>query len=60
MALDITERRKTEEEIRFRASHDGLTGLSNYREFFENLEQEVRRAERTRQPFALLPWISTI
>ncbi len=54
MALDITERRKTEEEIRFRASHDGLTGLANYREFFENLEQEVRRAERTRQPFALL------
>lgn len=54
MALDITERRKTEEEIRFRASHDGLTGLANYREFFESLEQEVRRSERTRQPFALL------
>jgi diguanylate cyclase (GGDEF)-like protein/PAS domain S-box-containing protein len=54
MALDITERRKTEDEIRFRASHDGLTGLANYREFFESLEQEVRRAERTRQPFALL------
>jgi diguanylate cyclase (GGDEF)-like protein/PAS domain S-box-containing protein len=54
MAVDITERRKTEDEIRFRASHDGLTGLANYREFFERLEQEVRRAERTRQPFALL------
>ena len=54
MALDITERRKTEDEIRFRASHDGLTGLANYREFFENLEQEVRRAERAHQPFALL------
>ena len=54
MALDITERKKTEEEIRFRASHDGLTGLSNYREFFESLELEVRRADRTRQPFALL------
>ena len=54
MALDITERRKTEDEIRFRASHDGLTGLANYREFFESLEQEVRRAERTRQPFSLL------
>jgi len=54
MALDITERKKTEEEIRFRASHDGLTGLANYREFFESLEREVRRAERTRQPFALL------
>jgi diguanylate cyclase (GGDEF)-like protein/PAS domain S-box-containing protein len=54
MALDITERKKTEDEIRFRASHDGLTGLANYREFFESLEREVRRAERTRQPFALL------
>jgi diguanylate cyclase (GGDEF)-like protein len=34
--------------------HDGLTGLANYREFFESLEHEVRRADRTRQPFALL------
>jgi diguanylate cyclase (GGDEF)-like protein/PAS domain S-box-containing protein len=54
MALDVTERKKTEDEIRFRASHDGLTGLANYREFFESLEHEVRRAERTRQTFALL------
>jgi diguanylate cyclase (GGDEF)-like protein/PAS domain S-box-containing protein len=54
MALDITERKKTEDEVRFRASHDGLTGLANYREFFESLEREVRRAERTRQSFALL------
>jgi diguanylate cyclase (GGDEF)-like protein/PAS domain S-box-containing protein len=54
MALDITERKKTDDEIRFRASHDGLTGLVNYREFFESLEREVRRAERTRQTFALL------
>src|SRR5260370_27241418 len=54
MALDITERKKTEDEIRFRASHDGLTGLANYREFFESLEREVRRADRTHQPFALL------
>jgi diguanylate cyclase (GGDEF)-like protein/PAS domain S-box-containing protein len=54
MALDITERKKTEDEILFRASHDGLTGLANYREFFESLEREVRRAGRTHQPFALL------
>jgi len=54
MALDITERKKTEDEMRFRASHDGLTGLANYREFFESLEQEVRRADRTRHSFALL------
>jgi len=54
MALDITERKKTEDEIRFRASHDGLTGLANYREFFESLEREVRRSDRTRHSFALL------
>ncbi len=53
-ALDITERKKSEEEIRHRATHDGLTGLANYREFFESLEREVSRAGRTHQPFALL------
>ena len=54
MALDITERRKSEEEIRYRATHDGLTGLVNYREFVDSLEREVRRAGRTGQPFAVL------
>ena len=54
MALDITERKKTEDRIRHRASHDGLTGLANYREFFDCLEREVRRAGRTGQPFAVL------
>jgi diguanylate cyclase (GGDEF)-like protein/PAS domain S-box-containing protein len=54
MALDITERRKSEDEIRYRATHDGLTGLANYREFVDSLEREVRRTGRTGQPFALL------
>jgi len=54
MAQDITGRKKTEEEILHRATHDGLTGLANYREFFESLEREVRRASRTQQSFALL------
>jgi diguanylate cyclase (GGDEF)-like protein len=54
MALDITERRKSEDEIRYRATHDGLTGLVNYREFVDSLEREVRRAGRTGQPFAVL------
>lgn len=54
MALDVTERKQTEDEVRFRATHDGLTGLANYREFFESLEREVRRADRSRQAFALL------
>ena len=54
MALDITERRKSEDEIRYRATHDGLTGLANYREFVDSLEREVRRAGRTGQSFAVL------
>jgi len=54
MALDITERRRSEDEIRYRATHDGLTGLVNYREFVDSLEREVRRAGRTGQPFAVL------
>ena len=54
MALDITERKKTEDEIRHRATHDGLTGLANYRECFDNLDREAHRAGRTGQPFAVL------
>jgi diguanylate cyclase (GGDEF)-like protein/PAS domain S-box-containing protein len=54
VALDITERKKTEEEIRHQATHDGLTGLANYREFYCSLEKEVRRAERSRHSFGLL------
>lgn len=54
VALDITDRRKSEDEIRYRATHDGLTGLANYREFVESLEREVRRTGRTGQPFAIL------
>lgn len=54
VALDITERKKTEEEIRHQATHDGLTGLVNYREFYGSLEKEVRRAERSHHAFGLL------
>lgn len=54
VALDITERKKTEEEIRHQATHDGLTGLVNYREFYGSLEKEVLRAERSRHSFGLL------
>jgi diguanylate cyclase (GGDEF)-like protein/PAS domain S-box-containing protein len=54
VALDITERKKTEEEIRHLATHDGLTGLANYREFYCSLEKEVHRAERSHHSFGLL------
>jgi diguanylate cyclase (GGDEF)-like protein/PAS domain S-box-containing protein len=54
VALDITERKKTEEEIRYQATHDGLTGLVNYREFLMHLEDELRRADRSGRSFGLL------
>ncbi len=54
VALDITDRKRSEEEIRFQATHDGLTGLANYREFVSRLEDEVRRADRSGHPFGLL------
>jgi len=52
--IDITERKKIEDQIRYQATHDALTGLANYREFMETLEREVRRADRSNHVFALL------
>jgi diguanylate cyclase (GGDEF)-like protein/PAS domain S-box-containing protein len=52
--LDITERKKSEERMRYQATHDALTGLANYREFLDMLEREVRRSERSNRSFAVL------
>jgi diguanylate cyclase (GGDEF)-like protein/PAS domain S-box-containing protein len=54
IGLDITERKKTEEDVRFQATHDHLTGLANYRVFMETLDQEIRRTDRSHRSFALL------
>jgi diguanylate cyclase (GGDEF)-like protein/PAS domain S-box-containing protein len=54
VGLDITDRKKNEEEALHQATHDALTGLANYREFVDTLEREVRRAERSRHPFTIL------
>ena len=53
MAVDVTAQRASAEEIRYQATHDGLTGLANYRAFFDALGREVLRGHRARLPFAL-------
>jgi len=54
VGLDITQRKRSEEQIRYQATHDALTGLANYREFVDTLERELRRAERSHHPFTVL------
>jgi diguanylate cyclase (GGDEF)-like protein len=43
---DITERRRTEEQIRFLAHHDNLTGLGNRLLFADRLELAISQAGR--------------
>jgi diguanylate cyclase (GGDEF)-like protein len=43
---DLTERRRAEEQIRFLAYHDGLTGLGNRSLFTESLNLAIPRARR--------------
>jgi diguanylate cyclase (GGDEF)-like protein/PAS domain S-box-containing protein len=53
-ALDVTGRKKTEDQALYQARHDSLTGLANYREFMDRLEREVVRAERSQRSFTVL------
>ena len=43
---DITDRRRVDEQIRYLAYHDGLTGLGNRRLFTERLELAIAQARR--------------
>jgi diguanylate cyclase (GGDEF)-like protein/PAS domain S-box-containing protein len=54
LARDITKRKSVEEESWRNANFDFLTGLPNRRLFRDRLEQDVKHAERTGLPFALL------
>jgi diguanylate cyclase (GGDEF)-like protein len=51
---DVTERKSAEEQVRFLAYHDGLTGLFNRNAFFEQLDRAVNLAKRHRRRGALL------
>jgi diguanylate cyclase (GGDEF)-like protein/PAS domain S-box-containing protein len=51
---DITERKHADEQLRYLADHDGLTGLINRRKFEEHLDREIATAVRYDLTGALL------
>ncbi len=51
MAENLAKDKKILEEL---STHDGLTGLSNYRAFHRRLTEEVQRSLRYEHPFSLL------
>ncbi len=53
-ARDITNKKRTEEQIARMARYDSLTGLPNRRVFVEALEQAIARARRSFTSFAVL------
>lgn len=53
-ALDITERKQTEEVIKQMAFHDQLTHLPNRRLLEDRIQQVMTRAQRERRGFSLL------
>jgi len=54
IAVDVTEQRTLEEQLRHQASSDSLTGLGNHRRLFEVLHAEICRSKRTGREFSLL------
>jgi diguanylate cyclase (GGDEF)-like protein/PAS domain S-box-containing protein len=54
IAVDVTEQRTLEDQLRHQASSDSLTGLANHRRLFEVLHAEICRSQRTGREFSLL------
>jgi diguanylate cyclase (GGDEF)-like protein/PAS domain S-box-containing protein len=54
IAVDITEQRTLEEQLRHQASSDSMTGLANHRRLFEVLHAEICRSKRTNHEFSLV------
>lgn len=54
MFSDITEKKQAEQTIWQQANFDPLTGLPNRNMFHERLRQEIKRAERDGELFALM------
>ncbi|BFM17122.1 EAL domain-containing protein [Maricurvus nonylphenolicus] len=51
---DITERKSLEEQLKYTAQYDTLTGLPNRALFLDRIEQSLRRARRANRIIALL------
>ncbi|MBU1639989.1 MAG: EAL domain-containing protein [Proteobacteria bacterium] len=51
---DVSQLKHAEEEIRILAFYDALTGLANRSLFLDRLNQEISKAKRHKQHFALL------
>jgi len=54
IAVDVTEQRTLEDQLRHQALSDSLTGLSNHRRLFEVLHAEICRSSRTSREFSLI------
>jgi diguanylate cyclase (GGDEF)-like protein/PAS domain S-box-containing protein len=54
IAVDVTEQRTIEDQLRYQASSDSLTGLANHRRLFEALHAEICRSNRTGREFSLV------
>jgi len=54
IAVDVTEQRTLEKQLRQQASSDSLTGLGNHRRLFEVLQAEIGRSNRTTREFSLV------
>ena len=54
MIRDITERKRTEQQINYMATHDVLTGLPNRLMFNQLLNQAIRSAQRHKRQLAVL------
>ncbi len=51
---DLTERKRLEDELVYRAFHDQLTGLANKARFCDRLQHAAERSQRTAEGFAVL------
>jgi diguanylate cyclase (GGDEF)-like protein/PAS domain S-box-containing protein len=54
IVLDITDRKRTEQEVEFQAYHDSLTGLPNRMLFMDRLGVAVSQARRRQQPLSVM------